>query len=277
MKTRRKALCFLSVFLAAGVCAAADSAHDRLVGALMRASGLVRQIEQIPLLVQAGLAQEQEKSHALAPQAFDFVKDTANASFDEKAIKARVAAHVGSALSDEEMRKVLAWLESPLGRRITKMEEDASTPEAVAEVQSVGRVMADKYKGTSRVAKMSRLDRATMASERSLDLLLDIQVAMLTAMSGAAAGQDEPSYEEIRQAVNETRGKIRGAVTQGVAVQFLYSYRSLTEAELDRYIRFAESSVGRRYHRVTYEAVHDAVLQSVRTMGKRLGMKMKKV
>jgi acyl-coenzyme A synthetase/AMP-(fatty) acid ligase len=57
----------------------------------------------------------------------------------------------------------------------------------------------------------------------------------------------------------------------------MYTYRTLTEAEIDQYIAFAESDEGKRYHRITYTAVHDAVTRSARKLGARLGIKMEKV
>jgi len=261
----------------AGFCGAAERSADSPVQALMRASGLDQQINQVPFLLQAGIQQQYRNSRDLSANELSYVLTMARDAFDPDTIKDQVAAQIASDLSERAIQQALSWLESPLGRRITSLEERASTPEAHAEMESMAPDLAREYRGSSRFAKISRLDKATLASERSTNMVLDVQLAMMTAFSAVSEEPNRPTYDDLVELVREMRPQIRDAMTHAVALEFLYSYRTLTESEIDRYIVFAESDAGIRYHRATYNGLHYAIVQAAKKMGTRMGLRMKNI
>jgi hypothetical protein len=142
---------------------------------------------------------------------------------------------------------------------------------------SMASKLAREHEGTSRFDKISRFDRATMATETSANVMADVQLAMMTAMSAAMKDGIRPSYKEIQEVVNRMKPLIRNDAAQSTALNFMYAYRTLTESEIDQYIAFAETEAGKRYHLVTSRGMHDAIVKAARMLGTRLGLKMEKV
>jgi hypothetical protein len=100
---------------------------------------------------------------------------------------------------------------------------------------------------------------------------------MITAMSAAMEADKRPSFEDVQDLVNMNKSQIQAAMKRMVQRQFLYSYRELTDNEIDRYTQFAESQSGQRYHYVSMRAIDEALVRAARKMGSRMGMRMTKV
>jgi len=266
------ALFAVALFLQPALGAAGDNAADmQLVQMLMRKSGLDKQLEQIPAAVQAGIDQAQQQK-GLSSDDMAALKRLSALAFDAKALNDAVRTHVQANLSGKDIEAALVWLGSPLGERITGLEEAASTPPAVAEMQSMaGRLAGDK----ARVEKMKKLDVAVQATESNVRMVLNMQVVITVAMTVSMEPDQQPSVDDILHEVNKNSALLRSMLEQQILLSFLYAYRSLTDAELDRYIAFAESAAGKKYQMVTIEAVSGAMADAGRKLGSLLGEDMK--
>jgi hypothetical protein len=271
-----KTICAVSLLLCSGICIAGEGKADQeLVRTLMQKSGLNKQIEQIPLMMQAGIAQadQNQPSRKMTQKEMSDLNSMVAAAFNAKAMSAAVQKQIGSDLAVKDIRAALAWLSSPLGEKITRLEEDSSTPAAYAEMQA----MADTLtKNTARAAQLKKLDRAVKATESGVNVALNMQISMLIATSSVMPRDKRPSADEITVQVNKNSAQMRSMVEQDTLLSFLYTYRTLTDAEVDRYIAFAESESGRKYSAVTTKGVSDAIVQASRTLGSMLGQNMKK-
>jgi hypothetical protein len=267
------AVCAVVLFLHPALGAAGGNAADtQLVQTLMRKSGLDKQLEQIPAMVQAGIDQTQQQQQRLSPEDTANLKRLAAIAFDAKTLADAVRAHVGANMTGKDIEAALAWLNSPLGEKITGLEEAASTPQAMAEMQSMaGRLAGDK----ARAEKMKKLDVAIQASESSVRMVLNMQVVMTVAMTSSLEPDQQPSVDAILREVNKNSAQIRSMMEQQTILAFLYTYRSLPDAELDRYIAFGESAAGKKYQAVTSEAVSGAMVEAGRKLGSLLGEDMK--
>ncbi len=252
--------------LSAGLCMAAGKKADpRSIDTLMIKSGLNKQLAQIAPMVQAGMTQQNQGPNALPPKDLDELNDLTARAFDAKALTENVRKHIQANLSETDVQAALSWLGSPLGEKITKLEEDASTPEAYAEMQK----MAEKLTGNAgRVELAKKLDRAVKATEMGVAVALNTQTAMIAALTSGIAPEKRPTMEGIEKEVLKSKGRIQSAVEQSTLLTFLYTYKSLSDAEIGKYIDFANSDSGKKYHAVTAEGVSAAMTDAARDLGK---------
>lgn len=267
----------LSLMLSGGICFADDNNSNQLVQTLMHKSGLKKQIEQVPQLLQAELDQQQMEAKGLTQEDFKKISRMARSAFDAKTIHDTVQTYIKSNLPENDTRVVLEWLDSPLGRKITRLEEDASTAEAYTEMQAIGPKLLDENKDSARIQKIKRLDNAIGATESTITTVLNIQLAMITAMSAAMEADKGPTFEDVQDLVNRNKSQIQAVMERMVQMQFLYSYRALTDYEIDRYTQFAESKSGQRYHFVSIRAIDEALVRAARKMGSQMGMRMNRI
>jgi len=267
----------VSLILCGDMCFANDQSSDQLVYTLMQKSGLKKQIEQMPQLLQVELDRQQVDVNRIPQEEFNRFSKIARSAFDAKTIHAAVQTYIKLNLSENDMKKVLEWLDSPLGTKITKLEEDASTAEAYKDMQAIGAKLLYENKDSARMNKIIKLDKAIGATQSTVNTVMDIQLAMITAMSAAMETDNRPSFEDIQDLVKNNQPQIQAAINQVVQIQFLYTYRELKDDEIDRYTQFAESISGQRYHNVSIRAIDEALVHAARNIGSRLGMRMNRI
>ncbi len=260
-----------------GVAVAGERSDPKDVRQLMQLSGMNKQIEEFPASLRAELDRQQAERPTLTENQHDRIKSVIAVSFDAKKILASVQKSLERNLAKGDLKAALKWLNSPLGKKITKLEEDSSTAEAYQDLQAVGPGLLAGSMGTERFEKIKRLDSATGATEFSVNMLQNLQAAMASAAASAAPDANRPSYDEILEMVNMNKAQVQSQVERMVQMQFLYAYRGLADNEIDRYIAFAESKTGRRYHQATVNAVNDALVEAARKFGSQIGMTMDEV
>jgi hypothetical protein len=69
---------------------------------------------------------------------------------------------------------------------------------------------------------------------------------------------------------------LQKSIRQETLAGFLYTYRSLKDAEIERYIAFSESEAGKKYHVVIAEGLNTAVMQASLALGSKLSQGLDK-
>ncbi|HEY9033805.1 MAG TPA: DUF2059 domain-containing protein [Pseudomonadales bacterium] len=233
------------------------------VSQLMALSGLNDQIDSIPAGIQAGIAQ----SGDMEDPDMQALSDTMMTIFSAERLKQQTAQYLATTLDKADIEQVLDWLNSPLGRRITRLEVDSSAPESMADMQAMLPVL---MQDSQRLALMADLDRATMASEATVSMMLSIQKAMLSGMMSNAPADEQMSEADIDQLLANLRPQIEAQYREFVTASMLYTYRVLEEDDIRRYIAFADSAAGRHYHSAAIGAISQAMSEASQALGKLL-------
>ena len=228
---------------------------------LMEKSGLSEQVNQFPAYINQGMMQR--KNTGVSPQELESISRILNESFHPDALRKDIKANLKVSLSPIDIQGALKWLNSPLGEKITKLEELASTPQAQIEMQEQAEGLLSQ--GT-RVEMAQRLDVAIRASEAQVTVIENMAIAAAVA-AGSSLDGEEVSLEAISEKVRaEVRPHYETYQIMTI-VGFIFSYQSLTDEELVEYIEFAESKVGQRYHQSMIEALDNAVTTASTKMG----------
>ena len=91
------------------------------------------------------------------------------------------------------------------------------------------------------------------------------------------------TFEEARPWARSIKSRVASRqmppwhIDKSVGITEFENDRSLSDKEIDRYIRFAESMPGQRYHDVSIRALDEALVQAARRIGSRLGMRMNQI
>ena len=78
-----------------------------------------------------------------------------------------------------------------------------------------------------------------------------------------------PPAEVITNLIEEGKAQFIPYSEQQALLWLLYSYRTLTEAEIEKYIAFAQSEPGQKYNSVVIQGMYDAMLKSAQSMWRR--------
>jgi hypothetical protein len=197
----------------------------------------------------------------------DFVQ-AAQQSFDSEKIRSKVHAALVRSLDPPLIQQVMRWFETPLGRKITALEHAASAPEAFKEIQNFADQLKSDPPRASRLALVERLDIASGASEKAAEIRILSFLATFTAMNQVKPEDQRIDTQGLRREVEARREEILSHNKMMTKVGFLYSYRSLSDADLERYVSFSESEPAKTYDDQTYEALKAALLGAISAYGK---------
>ena len=263
---------FLSLNSAAQSSQSADS--EALANKVIKQSGLSVMISQFPVLLKEGIQQGGEQSgeegsgnnQKMIMQISQIIDQAFVVSDSIEGIRAALSTE----LTEQELLTVLEWLNSPLGKKITQMEIDIMSSEAYKDMQSQLLSLQEKYRGSERERLFQRFDKATNATEASLETAIAVQLTLASAMSASSNNPQMPSYEELKHSIESNRFMMRGVIGQQVFANYLYTYQRLTDDELEAYVNFVSTPAGNHYSLVVNEAVKNALLKPSEVIGSKI-------
>jgi hypothetical protein len=251
-----------SALLAACCCAEpvahAAAAPDAGVKAdrLMEVSGMAHSIRQIQPTMTGSFDRPQQDIPDNVRLA---LREAAWLAFQPNPIIEQVRARLGAMLTGPHLDKTLAWLESPVGRRITDMENAAGEPAAASQVESYGRELEKRPPTKRRTDLITQLMAATGSTEFSATMLETAFLATALGINAAQPVQQRSPIEMVRQRIASVLPKLQKDNERDLAVSMHYAYRTLPDRELESYLKFLKSASGAAYTKDTLKAVREAM------------------
>jgi hypothetical protein len=203
----------------------------------------------------------------LPPAQGETIQRVVLSEFNADALQRGVERHLERAHDPRYAGTVLAWLRSPLGRRITKLDVAAARPEGMRAMQAYAEAIASNPAPATRVGLVTELDAATGMTDFTLDATLSSATATAIGINGAQPPAQRLDESELRAALEAQRSALRPEIQKVTMVSMLYSYQDLSDEELARYIEFSESEPGRWYH----DVVKRALLNTLTDASSRVG------
>jgi hypothetical protein len=266
------------ILLLAPLCSHAADRDNAMVQELFSKSGLEKQLNNLPLSIQAAFDQAEQQDRylrSLPKRVTEIIKTQARESFRPKNLKPIIFGELSSKLNSNDIRKVLAWLNTPLGKKCTRLEEAASTPEAYAAMQEYTDSLKKTPPTAERLDALKKFDSATRITETSIDSVMSMQVAVAFAITATLPKEQQMSLERIAAEIEKNRSEIEPDIAAQTLVSLLFTYKSLTEAELSEYTAFVSSPAGVKYHDVTSGALKKAIMNGSFAWGTAIGEALK--
>jgi len=232
---------------------------EALAKELMKLSGLEQQIRQIPQQVLAGFDKDGKK---LPPQRYTALRRVLSQAYNAQTLEQHVYKRLHGELNHELATKTLGWLRSGLARKITKLEEQASTPQAIQQMQGYATKLESSPPSQQRLGLARRIDLATDATELMLDITESSTFGLAMALDATLPPDQRQGEARLRVQMERQRPILREAYHRLSMVNALFTYQSLNDAELERYVDFLESEVGTQYTVLANTALKDALYEA---------------
>jgi hypothetical protein len=238
---------------------AAAPNKEALAKELMKLSGLEQQIRQIPQQILAGFDKDGKK---LPPQRYTALRRVLSQAYDAQTLEQHVYRRVHSELNHELATKTLGWLRTDLARKITKLEEQASTPQAIQQMEVFAKKLESSPPSQQRLGLARRIDLATDATELMLDITESSTFGLAMALDATLPPDQRQGEARVRVQMERQRQKLRETYQELSTVNALFTYQSLNDAEVERYVDFLESEVGTQYTTLAHTALKDALYEA---------------
>lgn len=242
----------------------AQGASEKLVRDLLRKSGLEQLTEELPAIFQEGIGQAAEQDAQLKKlprHALQEIREEVAKAYAPPKTREVLAKSIGEGMSAAEIRSILKWLDGPLGKKCTKLEKDAMTRQGLEKMAAFAQQLQKKPPPSARFKLIRELDRVTHATTTSVAMFINTHLAVATAMTLSLPPETRKPLAQIEEELEASRPGIEKAIQEQTWVSLLYTYRPLSDAEIRAYIGFADSPVGRNYHRVTIEGFQEAMVR----------------
>ncbi len=221
--------------------AGASEISDASLNGLLEASGIRTVVSQFPdqLRMRMQAARQQDRLiHGLPSMSDDDYRalvDTMVDAFRPAFILKAIGNEVRQSVSEQDAGTMLAWYDSPLGKKISRAEDDSETPQATRDMaKSAQKLMADKQ----RVAFALKLDQLLHMTDMSIQVQANTRVAMLVAFSTKKNEHQPANLKALRNRITAGLQKKRYKIRQSVVLSVLYAYRQIDMKALEQYRAF---------------------------------------
>ncbi len=250
-----------------------DAAPDqaRTIERLMAASGANEMIEQLAALAAAGFGQRPPPQ--LQREDYDNFKSTFLQAFDATKIRHIVVDYLNRHYDATAYDASLALLNTPLAQHMAALEIQAMAPESQQEMMRFAKTTLSQAT-PARLAQVQRLDDAVQTSKTILNMQTMMAKTMIENMNNLVHVEQRIPEQEIAQMMEQMRREASGYTRQYTKLQYLYTYRSVTDEELDNYIALHESASGRHLTQLFNDAWMNVFERLSAELGEQLGQRI---
>ena len=246
----------------------------RRIDELMHKSGLWKQVGQVQAQVKAGAKQAQADAragkggHTMSDEDFGKMALAMEAAFAPARMQEAMSRELAAQLAVEDEAAALRWLSSDLGKKFTRIEEESGeVANAMKSEQEAPAYFATVPK--ARVEKFQRLADAIKVGEGSAGMVINMTSAIAYGMALAdPTGDPRGMAKAIRDRLDAQRPQLAAIFEQRAIQSFAYVYKDVPDADIDRYVAFAETPAGRRYHDASMKAYDVVITRASIEMGR---------
>lgn len=222
---------------------------------IMDLSGINAMLSQAP-----ALAEDQVRNISIFvvdKDEMDGFSKLATKIFDSSRLHKAISQSLLRDYDAEKYQQILDALSSPIARRMTNLELDASSPE----MRSMAIEYADSIRGSVPWPRIELIRDLTDASEM-VEAMVDVRIgwyeSLIRSQNSLLPFEWRISDEHLRRSLGELRPQIMRNAREWLLVNSLYAYRNASDYELVQYVELYESEAMRWFSKVANRALVDA-------------------
>lgn len=238
-----------------------------LADSVVRLSPLGSIADRSQAMLKTGIREGLVGTGQVDPFVAETIAGIGSRAFNPQQIRSRLAADLSEDLDTSQLETVQSWYQSDLGQRLAAAEADATAPDAWEAIRAAAPSLRDRFNGTPREALFERYDRATAATSTAVETSMAVQLELAESLASLSK---KDSAESVRAQIEENRPAIERQVKEQAYLVFLSMYEPFSEEDLEAYLGFLESDAGKAYTASAGDAIHEAIMGPVSSVGHQL-------
>ena len=251
-------ICFLSI-------SDVTAADQESASELYVRSGLEKQMQGVGPALVAGYQNNyrNSKEHTSRDEKiYQNIGQVIENSFDTQVMRETVVNGVMENISESDMKLILAWLDSPVGNKITELEERAGSKEGMEETQEFIRNVKKTSTTKERIRLIKELNSSMNITATTVDITLSTQFALSMTTKQARGKLSRDAIRKLYEDFKKNMLQIEPMVEHQVNGSLLYTYQTLTDEELGQFVDFAKTTSGKNYTTVTSSFLLQGIVES---------------
>ena len=238
---------------------------------LLRKCGLWEQLSSVEPQVQAGFSQAMSVAQP-GPSAAEAERlaRVIKSSYAASRLRATASQVIAEGLAEQHVADLVRWYASPVGVAITKAEEQFSASQGEPrEVAASGAAMLERSTGQRREL-IDAIMRETKAVDAAVEMTLSVALAVQRGISAAMPSASNMTGADITAALESQRPRLVDAYSKLTAASFALTYKSVSDADLERYVAFIKSPAGQHFSALAMRALDAALSKATEELGRNL-------
>ena len=263
----RSALLCVGLFLVQGLALAQISPES--AETLLRKSGAWAQLADMSRHVKAGMAQSPMRMQ-LPPSEIARLERLSDEAFEAGSVRAAAMQRLSVKMDNAHTREALRWFDSPTGRMITAVEEASTvaTTDLNATLEEGNRILAAAPE--ARKVLLSRAVKVSRMAEGMAAMQINTAVGIFQGLAAALPDQPMPPLDQLRAGLESQRATMVASMGGVGLALYANTYKSVSDKDLDLYVRFMASRAGSAYTLAMMEAIDHAMTTAFRTLGRNI-------
>jgi len=226
---------------------------------IIEISGMNQFIDAFPGMIDAQIAQR--KMTTGVPEIEQKIAKLLKTSFDPEAARRNLYEFLKNKLDEKTLRDTLAWLETPVAMKIARAEHESISVEAQAETLRYIAGFQNNPPPPARVAVIQRLVKEAKLVESTVALVIDIMTGMISSFNLVMPDAKKVSKRDIQAQINSMKPMLEQAIRQQVTMSTFYTYRNISNADLEKYINHLTSESGSKFNDIGIKAISYTLIQ----------------
>lgn len=222
---------------------------------LLVQSGVNEQIQQFP----NAMAFKIEQIYTLGQcdeNSLTTINNAITKTINKTSMKNIVLNDVAQQLTAAELQELGNWYNSPLGKKITQLEQASSNTKAYGKMRTDGdQLLSDK----KRLALMEEIDNIIHATDWGVNVELQSTIAMLGGLAQIQHKNITANLVQFASAIDEQKALLRPQVKKSILLWYMYTYKSLTTDELTAYIEFLQKNNTQKFNTISLKSLSHAI------------------
>jgi hypothetical protein len=178
--------------------------------------------------------------------------------FQPGAFYSAIGDQIRTNYAPERLPDLVAWLRSPVTKKMAELERHALRPESRDELVAFAQGLSKSPPVEARLLLAHRL----YDSNRACDLEVEATIALVHTVAlaiGPALPKDKRySKTELDRALGSVKSRYRSIMKNARLVHYLFAYQSVSDEELEQYVGFLESETGKWFVGLVDKGFFDA-------------------
>lgn len=240
------------ILLIASTCTIAeDSTNSVKMKLLLEKSGLKAQASMYSEIFEASF--EQQKNSIQNDDVFNLMIKANRAGNSENRIYKILESNMLNTMTDQEIEKILVWLDTPLGKKITDIEIAATTPEQV-KIQYEYLANKKNLMVSSKREKLINRLIETNNSVEDANLINTVLLDNLLLSFKTQMGSDKDAIANLEKQFEDIKIKLKAETKLLLYNTFIFTYKDITDEELALYIKMLGSPESKKFDKKLSEA-----------------------
>jgi len=240
-----------------------DQVKDKLIGQILAISGMEHSLQKLPEQIKAGFKGSISRGK-IAPDEQRQMLNIYTDAYPEGAFVISVRKALESNYDENRYARFLQLISTPLSMRMTKLEAIEPTP--VDFRQYISQVASHPLT-PERIALIQRMDADTKTSA----MMSKIEISTIESNAMAFAN-DCSDNVKIKKVIEDKRPEIEKATRSTAQVMLAFTYRDVSDADLNEYLKTYEDKDGKWVQDFVQKAIEKQFDSSIETEAK--GMKL---